>query len=104
MANPSRGEVTFTVADVEYTIKFSTNAICELEALQNKGLNEIVGDLERLSTVRALLWAGLHSNHPNVTLKQAGDLIDKLGMVAATDVIGRALNAAFPPPSKDPNV
>jgi hypothetical protein len=103
MANPLRGEVAFTVADVEYTLKFSTNAICELEQLQNKGLNEIVGDLERLSTVRALLWAGLRAKHPGVTLVMAGDLIDAIGMVPATEVIGRALNAAFPPPSKDPN-
>lgn len=103
MANPARGEVALTVADTEYTLKFSTNAICELEELQNKGLNEIVQDLERLSTVRALLWAGLRAKHPDVTLKGAGELIDTIGMIPATEVIGRALNAAFPPPSKDPN-
>ena len=103
MANPLLGEVAFKAADAEYTLKFSTNAICELEELLNRGLNEIVSDLERLSTVRALLWAGLRAKHPDVTLKMAGEIIDKSGMVAATDVIGTALKAAFPPPGGDPN-
>lgn len=103
MANPALSEVTLKVADAEYILKYSTNAICELEDLLNKGLNEIVSDLARLSTVRAMLWAGLRAKQPDVTIKSAGEIIDKCGMVAATDVIGKALNVAFPPPSKDPN-
>lgn len=101
MANPHRGEVVFKAADAEYTLVFSTNSICELEELLNSGLNTIVANMERLTTVRALLWAGLHSKHPEISLKKAGDIIDVCGMAAATEAVGRALNAAFPKPEKD---
>lgn len=100
MGNPHRGEVTFKVADAEYVLKFSTNAICELEDRLDKSLNVIVANMERLATVRALLWAGLRAHHPDVTLPQAGEIIDRSGMAAATEAIGKALNAAFPTPSE----
>lgn len=100
MANPARGEVAFTVADTEYTLKYSTNAICELEDRLNAGLNTIVGHMDRLSTVRGMLWAGLRAKHPDITIQQAGEIIDKCGMIAATEVIGKALKAAFPPPDE----
>lgn len=103
MANPHRGEVAFKAGGTGYTLKFSSNAICELEERLNKSLNVIVTDLERLSTLRALLWAGLRANMPDVTMAQAGDIIDQAGIAAATEIIGRALSAAFPPPSGDPN-
>lgn len=105
MANPARGEVAFRVADSEYTLKFSTNAICELEERLDKGLNTIVANMERLTTVRALLWAGLRAKHPDVTIAQAGEMIDRVGMAEATETIGKALTAAFPAPTegKDPN-
>lgn len=97
MANPHRGEVTFKVADAEYTLVFSTNAICELEERLDKGLNAIVANMERLTTVRAMLWAGLRAKHPDITITKAGEMIDACGMLVATDVIGKALHAAFPP-------
>lgn len=100
MANPHRGEVTFKAADTEYTLVFSTNAICELEELLDKGLNAIVANMERLMTVRAMLWAGLRTKHPDITIAKAGELIDTCGMLVATDVIDKALQAAFPPPDE----
>lgn len=100
MANPARGEITFKVADTEYTLKFSTNAICELEDRLDKGLNTIVANMERLSTVRALLWAGLRAKHPEVTIQQAGEIIDRCGMAEATEIIGKALSVAFSPPDE----
>ena len=106
MANPARGEVAFRVADTDYNLKYSTNAICELEDYLDKGLNTIVANMERLTTVRALLWAGMRAHHPEVTLKQAGDMIDRVGMAPATEAIGKALTAAFPPATEGdaPNV
>ena len=100
MANPTRSEVAFKVGEVEYTLKFSTNAICELESRLDKGLNTIVANMERLTTVRAMLWAGLQSKHESITIDRAGDIIDQCGMAAATEAIGKALNAAFPRPDE----
>ena len=102
MANPHRGEVAFKAGDADFTLVYSTNAICELEDALNRGLNAIVADIEKLSTVRALLWAGLRTRHPDTTMAGAGEIIDKTGVAAATEAIGRALNAAFPKPEGKP--
>lgn len=90
------------MADAEYTLKFSTNAICELEERLDKGLNTIIANMERVATVRALLWAGLRAHHPDVTIATAGELIDLAGVAPVTEAIGKALTAAFPKVS-DPN-
>lgn len=97
MVNGLRGEVAFKVDDADYTLVYSTNAICELEERLDKGLNVIVANMERLTTVRALLWAGLRAKHPDVTIEKAGEMIDRCGMASATEAIGKALTAAFPP-------
>lgn len=103
MANPARGEVTLRGGDQEYTIKFSTNAICEVEERLDKGLNTIIANMERVTTVRALLWAGLRTHHPDVTVAGVGEIIDRCGMAAATEALGKALTLAFPNASQDPN-
>jgi len=99
MANPHRGEVTFKVADAEYTLAFSTNAICEVETLLDKGLNQIVQSMDRLTTIRALFWAGLREHHP-MTLEEAGVIMHEAGAGAASKAVNQAMSLAFPQPSK----
>ena len=96
MANPARGEVAFTVANTEYTLKFSTNAICELEDRLNKSISVIVEGMDRITVVRAMLWAGLQAKHPEMTLQDAGDIIDRGGMAHIAETISKALTLAFP--------
>lgn len=103
MANPARGEVAFKVADSEYTLKFSTNAICEAEELLDKGLNDILRDLKRVSTVRALMCAGLREKHPDITTKAVGAIMDKIGVASAVEHVLAGMNAAAPPRSESPN-
>jgi hypothetical protein len=101
MANPARGEVALVVGNLEYTLKFSTNAICELEDRLDKGLNTIIANMERLSTVRALLWAGLRAHHPEVTILGVGEIVDSVGAARVTEALGKALTAAFPAEKAD---
>lgn len=96
MANPHRGEVSFKTPDAEYTLVLSTNALCELETETGKSVPAIVGDMERVSTLRALLWASLRTRQPEISIAQAGEIIDRAGIVNTTEAITRALNAAFP--------
>lgn len=96
MANPHRGEMSFKTPDAEYTLVLSTNALCELEEELGKSVPAIVSDMQRLSTLRALLWASLRTRHPDISLAQAGEIIDRAGMVKTTEAITRTLNAAFP--------
>lgn len=96
MANPARGEVAFRVEDEDYVLKFTTNAICKVEKELEEGLNSIVQNMQRVTTIRALLWAGLHFYRPNLTVPQTGDIIDRVGLGQATEAVGKALTAAFP--------
>lgn len=96
MANPHRGEVSFKTPDAEYTLILSTNALCELEAETEKSLPAIMRDIERVTTVRALLWALLRTKQPDISLAQAGEIIDRAGMAKTTEAIMRAIGAAQP--------
>ena len=93
MANPHKGEVSFTVDGKAYKAVLNTNALCALE----KELGAKVHSLENsLTTTRAVLWAGLRKHHPEVTLEATADLMDELGFFAAGEVVRELFTLAFP--------
>lgn len=101
MANPHRGEVTFEADGKQWTLAYSINALCVLEDALGMGIGEVVerfGNVQklRLNTVRAVLWAGLNDHHPEVSLKQAGELIADMTLPTSIDLLGRAFSLAFP--------
>jgi len=100
MANANRGEVSFRVDGKEYTLRYSTNALCELEDKLDLGIHEIAQRLAnketlRLKMVRAVLWAGLRDHHPDLTIEEAGELVSKAGMVDLLDKVGEAFTRSF---------
>lgn len=100
MANANRGEVDFSVNGKTYTLRYTTNALCELEDALDCGLPEIVERVRdpksvRLSTVRALVWAGLREHHPTITLHEAGTLVGEYGMMETLHKVGDAFQRAF---------
>lgn len=103
MANPYRGEVTLSAADDTFTLSYSVNAICELEEFfDGKPIGEIAeslgdGSSVKMSTIRALVWAGLRDHHPDVDLTAAGVIASKAGIPACMDAIGKAFERTFPP-------
>ena len=100
MSNPHRGEASFEVEGKAYRVRFSWNAAAEYEEAAGKPLSDALFDIarERLSarSLRAMLWAGLQEHHQEVTLKDAGRLIDKMGRKEAQRVMGVALRYFFP--------
>ena len=102
MANPVRGETAFEADGKTYTLRFSANAICEMEEALGRGIGVIgqeMGSMEtaRLTTVRAVFWAGLRDHHPDIDLKAAGDLVMAAGgIVGALALISKAFELAFP--------
>lgn len=100
MANKHKGEVSFEVAGVNYTMRFSANALCELEDALDMGINAVATQLGnpaslRLKTVRAVFWAGLRDHHPDMTTVQAGDLVTELGIPRAIELVGKAFELTF---------
>jgi len=132
MANPHRGEVGFEAGGVSYVLRFSINAICELENLLNRGFLDITDEMAtwsppagadgkpksetvletvdrlrriRAGTVRAVFWASLRDSRKDITVDQVGDLIETPeigGMMGALLLISRSLAAAQPPARPTP--
>lgn len=105
MANPHRGEVGVTIAGKPYTLVFTTNALCELEDAINRSafaaFAEILQATQnatvlRFTTLRAMLWAALRQNHAGISLKEAGDLMQALGIREVMEAMVKAMTAAMP--------
>lgn len=102
MANIHKGETELKSGDETYVLRYSIDAICSLENKLDKGLPVIaleMGDPAkmRLSMIREILLAGLRENHPDITLKEAGELIVSAGgAVVVLGKIGEAFSASFP--------
>ena len=96
MANLHRGEVELKAGEKVYTLVFTINSVCDLESALNKGVNEIVADMARISTIRAVLWAGLQERHP-MDIKAAGAIMHEAGAATTAEAVNRAMSLAFPP-------
>ncbi|MPZ58436.1 MAG: hypothetical protein GEU91_18475 [Rhizobiales bacterium] len=102
MINPHKGEVAFTADERRYVLHYSIDAICALEESAGKGFPALVQEMAdpdkmSVSLLRKVLWAGLREHHPDLTLKDAGELIlGAGGMVGLFPHIERAIAAAFP--------
>lgn len=100
MANKNKGEVSFEVNEKSYTMRFSANALCELEDVLNMGVNDVAEQMAkpknlRIKTVRGIFWAGLRDCHPEITITQAGELIQDLTLPRCLELIGKAFTLAF---------
>ncbi|KFB10332.1 hypothetical protein [Nitratireductor basaltis] len=101
MANAERGAVALEAGGKVYSLRFSTNAICEVEDHFGKPIMKIVEDLQdetnvSMKMVRALVWGALLEEHPAIQPSQAGYLLDEVGVPVMTEKIGLALQRFFP--------
>ena len=100
MPNVLRGEAAFEVDGKTYRVRHSWNSAAEYEEAAGKPLSDALLDIarEKLSarSLRAMLWAGLQEHHADVSLKEAGRLIDRMGRAEAQRVMAVALRYFFP--------
>ncbi len=82
--------------DRERTLIVSFNALCQAEEVT--GINFLMGEFtfSSVRVMRALEWAGLIHEDPNLTLPQVGDLIEEAGADKIARVIIDAFAAAMP--------
>ena len=111
LANPHRGEV---VVELEggrtLGLRLDANALCIAERMLQRPFTEfgaeILGRIVSVTTVRALLWAGVQgyaAKHPPkdrkkeaFSLTDAGDVINELGLSRAANLVVTALNRSLP--------
>ena len=106
MANYEKGEVDLPVGDKLYTVQLTWNEIAKFEAIQDVGwFEDFVPKLSAPNSIRggewiALLWAGLHSHHTELTLLDAGNIMTKVGAEKVVEVVMKCLQFTFPDPPK----
>ncbi|MBD1372497.1 hypothetical protein IC620_09020 [Hazenella sp. IB182357] len=93
MANKQRGFVDIQL-DKQRRLKFTMNALSELEDVMGKPVTEL-GNVG-MKELRALLWAGLIHQNPDLTLQEAGDLMDLENIEYIGEKVAEAMNLAFP--------
>ncbi|MCK1541448.1 hypothetical protein IVB12_05505 [Bradyrhizobium sp. 179] len=107
MANPHKGEVEIVADDRTYTLQYSIDALCSMEAALGKNFTAIAAEMSSpsrisVSMVRQLLYSGLQERHPELTLKEAGELIPAAGgMLKVMTKVTEAISVAFPEAKKD---
>ncbi len=86
--------IKITLSDgVERNVKFTLNALAELEDLYGSAQNAF-DKLEKensMKALRSILWAGLIHENPNLTEREVGNLID----IAYMQELVSSINSAF---------
>jgi len=81
----------------EWQLVYTVNAMIAFEEETGSDLLSVFKDGQiGLKAARSLIWAGLKTHHPGMTMDAAGDVIDACGFQAAMDGVAAAITAAFP--------
>lgn len=75
MANKQAGYVSVKL-DKQRKFKYTFNALCELEEALGRGFSEMKDNF-KMKDLRSIVWAGLLHESPELTLEDAGKLIDQ---------------------------
>ena len=104
MANRERGAVEIEALGRTLTLRFSFNAMCEIEEHFDKSFDDVMeslnGKSRRLTTLRGVLWGALGENEPRPSLDEIGTVIDDVGPAEIGEALGNAFQAAFPQPEE----
>lgn len=100
--NPHKGNVELKAGDKTYVLRYSVDALCSLEARVGKNFVVIFAEMINpakisITLMREVLFAGLSETHPDMTLKEAGDLIVPAGgIMPVMKIVNTAFGTAFP--------
>lgn len=101
MTNGMKGSQKFSVDGKEYTLWMSVNAYCSLEADDGMDMNALfntLADVEKadFTLYRKLFFYGLQDCHPEITLREAGLIMTKLGLDTAMSLLVKAITDSMP--------
>lgn len=89
-----KGEVGFEVEGTPYKLVLDFNALCDLEG-ELPGLMDGTVEIKSPKAIRAVFAAGLAKHHPALSLIDAGNLIQGLGIEKAGGFVAQAFAASF---------
>lgn len=84
----------------ELYLKYTTNALVEFEDETGQEFMVVAANMEKgkvsFKMLRALVWAGLIDCDEDITVKQAGNIIDDVGFEKTLEKAMDAIQAMFP--------
>ncbi|MDD8024756.1 MAG: hypothetical protein PHX82_16825 [Paracoccaceae bacterium] len=99
----TKNAVSFEVQGKTCTLAYTMNAQVAFEektGVEFSAISEFFDQAQKgkisASRLREIFWAGLLDGAPDTTLREAGDLIDALGLEATFEKIGQAVVRAYP--------
>lgn len=99
MTNSKRGAIAFTALGAAHHLHLSTNALARYQDLHGETLvqavqklNDTPGDVR---SVLRIFHVGVDHDE-TMSQKEVGEMIDDLGIGKASELIGKAVQAAFP--------
>ncbi len=99
MSNKPLGRYEFQAGGRTYTMQFTINALCALEAELGSDdvldVAAVMAERPSLARMRLMFWAGLTQHHKGLTKEDAGDIMDAIGLEAAGGLVTMAIAAAF---------
>ena len=107
MANRLKGEVAVEVGGRTVVFRLGINELIDLqEALGLKDDDErflaSLDNLRSLRKLRAAVKVAVSTEQPDITDKQAGDIVTELGFARVGEIIAEALYLAMPDKSQAP--
>lgn len=94
MANKHRGEVSIKL-DKMRKLRFNTHALAELEDALGYSLTKLDTEDVGIKTIVKMFWAGMLHELPDLTLREAADLMDYSTFPEVSEKIKEALELAF---------
>lgn len=81
-------------------LRYTTNALANMEEALKKPIGQLVNDFSSglfgFRDIRAIVWAGLLHESPDLTQSEVGDMIDQAeSFPEVVRQVGEALRAAF---------
>ncbi len=101
MTNPHKGDVGIKVEDETLVLCYSTNGVAEAEDELGRPFMAMLAELQEestqsIGTLRAIFWCGLLHHRPETTLRQAGEIMDKVSHTYLGERIRKSLELSFP--------
>ncbi|AHE57431.1 hypothetical protein [Sphingomonas sanxanigenens] len=91
-----KGEVAVNAGGDQFTLLLDFNALCAVETELGIDMMEIGENMRSLPTIRSLFRIALEARHGKMTDLEAGNIIQKIGVVSASELLGKAVEASFP--------
>jgi len=110
VANRERGEVTVEVEGKVYRLQLSINGCCEIEDLLSSGGRRVSfntwlreafapGTEPALRDLRLAVWGALREHHTDLTIGDAGWLMDRVGWHVSYLHVAALLDSTQPDPA-----